>query len=416
METITPKFSKYQKLIEASTWIVIIIVIFGVRFLPQDPLDNDQSYIIIGAIAAFALLYYLVIYKYFSRSKRIYLKEIADIVLIGILIHLLKDYGQYFFALYFLPIAAAALSLEFINALLIAVIASLFVIFEIFLNSFDLLPKQQEIYGGIWQIGLILLITVFCRFLAIQLKEEQSLKEEALARQKALEEESKREKEFMSLTSHQLFTPLSIIRGFSGMLNDEKLGKLTEKQKDAAEEIYTNVKRMVNLVSELLSISKIQSGTFEIKSKKTDLAKLLQNIKKEFLETQDAEISLELSVTNKEVELDEEKIRQVIYNLLDNAIKYSRNKKVTVELKQDEKNSIISVKDLGIGIPQEDWEKVFEPFYRGKNILELDNKGTGLGLYIARLIIEKHNGKIWLESKEGKGATFSFSVPNGKIE
>src|SRR4030042_5870560 len=152
MEGFYPKFSKYQKWIEASTWIVIIIVIFGVRFLPQDPLDNEQTYILIGGIAAFALLYYLVIYKYFSRSKRIYLKEIADIVLIGVLIHLLKDYGQYFFALYFLPIAAAALSLEFINALLIAAIASLFVIFEIFLNSFDLLPKQQEIYQGFWQI------------------------------------------------------------------------------------------------------------------------------------------------------------------------------------------------------------------------------------------------------------------------
>lgn len=419
MEGLTSSFSKYQKWIEASTWIVVIIVIFGVRFLPQDPLNNSQTYILIGAITAFVLLYYLVIYKYFSKSKRIYLKEIADIVLIGVLIHLLKDYGEFFFALYFLPIAAAALSLQFINALLIATIASLFVIFEIFLSSYDLIPRQQDIYGGIWQIGLILLITIFCRFLAIQLKEEKSLKEEAILRQKGLEEETRKEKEFMSLTSHQLYTPLSMIRGFSGMLNDGSLGKLAEKQKEAANQIYQNSKRMVTIISELLSISRIESGKIKLCYAFFNPKKLLDDIIYNFNQTKEnkkAKISAKIPDEIKEISADSDKIRQVIYNLLENAIKYTPEGEIVVSISQDQKYTVFSIKDSGIGIRYEDYDKIFEPFFRGKNILELDNKGTGLGLYIARLIVQKHNGKIWFASKEEQGSTFSFSIPNNRLQ
>jgi len=129
------RFGRYEKIIEVTTWVIMIIIIFGVRFLPIRLIDNDEVYYLIGGIVSFALLYYLVIYKYFPPTKRLYFKTVADIVLIGVLIHVLKDYGQYFFALYFLPIAAAALELEFINALLIATVASVFVVFEVFLGS-----------------------------------------------------------------------------------------------------------------------------------------------------------------------------------------------------------------------------------------------------------------------------------------
>jgi signal transduction histidine kinase len=406
---------KYGKIIEASTWIVIILVVFGVHLLPVKLLSTSQVYLLIGGIVALALLYYLVMYKYFSRTRRLYLKEIADIVLIGILIALLKDYGQYFFALYFLPIAAAALELEFINALIIATIAALFVIFEIILGSYNLLPKTTDVFVGIWQIAIILFITIFCRFLAIQIKQEKSLKDEALARQKALEEESKKEKEFMSLTSHQLYTPLSMIRGFSGMLNDGTFGKLSTKQKEAADQIYANSKRMVALITELLSISRIESGKIKLNYANFAPQKLLENIIFNFNQTKEnkkVKISAKISENVTEIEADADKIRQVIYNLLDNALKYTPEGEITVSINQDRKNTIFSIQDSGIGIKKEDYDKIFEPFYRGKNILELDNKGTGLGLYIARLIVQKHGGKIWFASKEKQGTTFSFSIPN----
>ena len=413
---IEPKNFRSEKIIEAVTWIIIVGVIFAVRFLPQQPIGNAETYYLIGGITALALIYYLLVYRYFSTANRRYLRYIADIVLIGILIHLLKDYGVYFFALYFLPIAAAALSLEFINALLIATIASLFVVFEIFLGSMDLLPAPNQVYAGVWQIGLILFITIFCRFLAIQIRQEKSLKEQALARQKALEEESQKEKEFMSLTSHQLYTPLSIIRGFSAMLFEKKLGELNPKQEEAITEIHLSVKRMVALVSELLSISRIETGAFRLEKKLTDVKKLLENIVNQIKKTKEEktiEIALDCPEKFSQINLDADKIRQVVYNLIDNALKYGKGKQIKLSCQQTDKETIISVRDEGVGIPKEDFEKLFQPFFRGKTILELDNKGTGLGLYIARLIIEKHGGRIWAEKDIGKGSNFKFSLPNG---
>lgn len=405
---------KYGKWIEAATWIIVIIVIFGMKFfLPTRPIDNTTTYILAGSIAAFALLYYLIIYKYFSRSNRMYLKNIADVVLIGVLIILLKDYGQFFFALYFLPLAAAALSLELINALLIATIATLFVVLNITLGAYNLLPQTSSLFQGVWQIGLILFITIFCRFLAIELKQKEDVEKEVLAKQHALEEESKREKEFLILASHQLYTPLSIIRGFSAILNDKTLGNLTPKQEKASTEIYNNIIRMTKLVSELLSISKIQSGTFKIEREKTDLRKLLSGIVDDFKQTKTNKkvpLEIELAPQLEEAEIDGDKIRLVCSNLIDNALKYTTSGSVVVKAKQNDRETIISIADSGIGIRQQDDEKIFEPFFRGKNILELDNKGTGLGLYIAKLIVNRHGGKIWYDSSE-KGTTFSFTIP-----
>lgn len=412
------KFStKFGRIIELATWLVIILVLFGVRFLPQNPIDNTTSYYMIGGITALALCYYLIIYKYFSRTNRMYLKDMADIILIGVLIHLLKDYGQFFFALYFLPIVAAALSLEFMNALLLATIATIFVIFEIFLGTYNLLPQASPVLQGFWQIGLILFITIFCRFLARELKSQQSLKEASLARQKVLEEESVRQREFISLAAHQLYTPLSIIRGFSSLLNEKQLGKLTPKQNNATEEIYTNTKRMINLVSELLSVSKIESGKIQLALSEISINQILTELVKEFDQiktNKNVNLVLKLSDNIKNVRADNDKIRQVCGNLIDNAIKYTQSGNITVSTRQNDTETVVSVRDQGSGIKDEDSGKIFQPFYRGQNILELDNRGTGLGLYISKLIVEKHGGRIWYD-KEKDGTTFCFSIPEKKI-
>ena len=409
------KIARYEKIVEISTWVIVIAIIFGVRLLPQDPMSDANTYYLVGAIVSFALIYYLVIYKYFPRPKRLYIKDIADIILIGVLILLMKDWGQYFFVLFFLPIAAAALSLEFINALLIATIASVFVVFEIFLGSQDLLTTANQTYEGMWQIGLIILMTVFCRILAIQIRQEKSAKEESLAYQKVLKEEAKRQKELLSLTSHQLNTPLSIIRGFSSMLNDGSLGKLSPEQKDAVQEIHTNTKRMAHLGSEILSISYIQSGKVDLNLKDYQLEELLQhciNQVKIVMAKKDVIIKYDKPQKLPTVSIDVDKMSQVIYNLIDNALKYTLKGTIKITCQKVDKDIKVLVKDEGIGIKKEDFDNLFQPFFRGKNILELDNKGTGLGLYIGRLIIEKHKGKIWAESLDsGQGSTFGFTIP-----
>jgi len=412
---IQAKLNRYEKIIEITTWAIVIIVIFSIPFLPKKLMDSAQVYYLIGAIVAFALLYYLVIYKYFSTKNRRYVKAISDIVLIGVLIHILKDYGQYFFALYFLPIAAAALSLKFFNALFIATIASLFVVFEIVLSSQNLLPKTTNFYEGAWQIALILLVTIFCRFLALQLKEEEMAKEMLQEKQKLMELEAERQKEFLSLTSHQLYTPLSMIRGFVSMLADENFGKLNPGQKEATDEIYANTKRVISLVSELLSISRIQTGTFTLEKKKTDISSLIENTVKQFKATKTNDkitINYKKPAQINTIDIDADKIRNCLYNLIDNALKYTKEGEIKITCKQDDSKTLVEISDQGTGVKQEDFEKLFQPFFRGKNILELDNQGTGLGLYITRLIIEKHQGKVIARNNHDKGATFGFELPN----
>lgn len=407
------KVHKYDRLIEIFTWAVMVAVIFGTRFIPQDYIATNDAYLFIGIIVAFALLYYLVIYKYVARSKRIYLKTIADIVLIGILIHLMKDSGRSFFALYFLPIAAAALSLELLNALIIAAVACVFVVSEILLSSQTGAPPTGNYYQGIWEIGMILFLTIFCHFLASQIKYERQLKEESQAREKAMKEEAEKEKEFISLTSHQLYTPISIIRGFSSMLTNGSLGKLTEKQKDAIDKIYNNSKRMVNLITELLTVSRIQTKSFKINPTKTDISKIVSEVIDEIDQTKDKKtVKLEMEIGHLEpVFLDPDKIRQVLCNLISNSIKYTSAGKIVLKITQDDMNTNFQIIDKGAGIREEDKEKIFQPFFRGKNILELDNKGTGLGLYIAKMIVETSGGKIGFSSKEKEGSTFYFNLP-----
>lgn len=230
-----------------------------------------------------------------------------------------------------------------------------------------------------------------------------------------LEETEKLSKEFITLTSHQLFTPLSIIRGFVSLLKSEDLGKLNQKQKNAANQIYDNTLKMVHLVSELLTVSRIERGKLPFHLKKTDLIPLVKDVVSSLqpqAKAKNLELKLEkLEIKNLFVNIDSEKIRNALLNLLDNAIKYTKKGYVKVEVKKQKGEALVTISDTGVGIPKEYQDRIFQPFFRGKNILELDKKGTGLGLHIAKSFIEKHGGKIWAESREGKGSTFSFSLP-----
>jgi len=197
------------------------------------------------------------------------------------------------------------------------------------------------------------------------------------------------------------------------MLNDGTLGKLSPKQKDAVREIHTNSVRMVDLVDELLSISRIQAGTFTLDKKFSRINEIVQGSVDSLCKSkQNNNVKIKVEKSDlPPINIDADKIRQVMLNLLDNAIKYTKTN-VIIRTSVAKDGQMVEIIDQGVGIDQADFEKLFQPFFRGKNILELDNKGTGLGLYISRIIIEKHGGQIWAKNNpDGQGATFSFKIP-----
>lgn len=229
----------------------------------------------------------------------------------------------------------------------------------------------------------------------------------------------KMKSEFISVASHQLKTPLSGIKWFTELLLREKVGDLNEKQKDFVNQVKVSNERLIALVSDLLSVSRIETNRkFEIKKKKINICQVIDEaiklnipIAKRFK----VKVSREQICNNRILMYaDEDKIQQVFFNLITNSIKYSKKDgEVFIGFEVSAKEIIFFVRDNGIGIEERDFPKVFTKFYRGDNAIKSETDGTGLGLYIAKAIIEAHDGSIWFDSKKGKGTTFYFSIQKG---
>lgn len=221
--------------------------------------------------------------------------------------------------------------------------------------------------------------------------------------------------EVISIVSHQFKTPLSAIKGYLEVLIVEDLGKINEKQKEYLEGAMQNTLRMIELVKDLLDVSRIEQGELDFKTKPSNLEKIVRKIIKEFSSFVRAKNStIYFKSLNKIpiINIDPLKIEQVISNLISNAIKYNKRKgKIDVYLERKGSEVIFHCKDNGIGISKPDKKKVFNKFYRSEKAIMLATGGSGLGLFIAKAIIEKSKGKIWFESKRGEGSSFCFSLP-----
>jgi len=224
--------------------------------------------------------------------------------------------------------------------------------------------------------------------------------------------------EFVSVASHQLRTPLTAIKLFTEMLMNEQVGKLKKEQKKYLDNVYQSTDRMVRLVNDLLNVSRIESGRLSIVPELIFVDKFISTIIEEAKPLAQAKnckiIFLKPKKKLARIALDVNLVRQVVHNLITNAIKYSREEGgfVNVELKNyDQKNILIKVSDNGIGIPKEKQDRIFQKFFRADNAVKSETEGTGLGLYVSKMIVESSGGKIWFDSKENKGTSFYFILP-----
>jgi len=234
-----------------------------------------------------------------------------------------------------------------------------------------------------------------------------------ISREKMIE---RMKSEFVSLAAHQLRTPLSAIKWTMKMLIEGDLGKITKEQKEFIEKTYHSNERMIELINDLLDVTRIEEGRYLYKPMLIDfgpVAQFVVNLYKE--EVEKRQLKLEFKKPEKKlpgVMLDVEKIKLAIQNLIENAIKYTPSGgTVTVALKHDKNEIELSVQDSGVGIPEDQKERVFTKFFRGANVIRMETEGTGLGLFITKNIIEAHGGRIWFESEKDKGSTFYFSLP-----
>lgn len=225
--------------------------------------------------------------------------------------------------------------------------------------------------------------------------------------------------EFISMASHQLRTPLTSIKGYISMLMEGDVGKVSSEQKHLLQEAFVSSERMVRLIGDFLNVSRLQTGKFIIEKQPVDLAKLVAR-EIEALEPNTSARSLKFTYAQPKnfpkLMLDENKIQQVVMNFADNAIYYSKEKtsiKVTLAVVKDRVE--FTVKDTGIGVPVAEQAQLFNKFFRATNARKQRPDGTGVGLFLAKKVIDAHDGKIIFESKESKGSTFGFSLPLARL-
>jgi signal transduction histidine kinase len=225
---------------------------------------------------------------------------------------------------------------------------------------------------------------------------------------------SKMKSDFISTVSHEFKSPLTSIRQMSEMLLNERI-KTESRKKEYYAVMLEQSERLSHLIDNILDFSKIEEGKKAFRFEKANLAELIDHVKLVFqksITNEGFSVFLSMPETLPELLIDKEAIEQVLYNLLDNAYKYSGNSKNIEILVESTGDSLkISVKDFGIGIEREDRQKIFERFFRGGNELTRSVKGSGIGLTIVQKIIEAHRGTVSLESTPGKGSTFIIHLP-----
>ena len=248
--------------------------------------------------------------------------------------------------------------------------------------------------------------------------ENAKLYTEQVEARRKVEDLSRLKDEFLSIASHELRTPVTSIKGYT------QLAKTLIRENDlSTSEEYLDIAldqidRMSRLILELLDVSRIETGRLEIRREPIPWTAFVRSVvQRHHTAVGDRRFHVNVPDVSKVVEGDRDRLEQVLGNLLENAVKYSpEGSDITVVV--DDKGDVLvtSVCDRGIGIPADELAQVFERFHRGRQVSSTNYGGLGLGLYITKQIIERHGGSIWVESAEGVGTTFYFSLPASHSE
>jgi signal transduction histidine kinase len=230
--------------------------------------------------------------------------------------------------------------------------------------------------------------------------------------------------EFLTNMSHELRTPLNAVIGFSDVLKEQYFGELNAKQREYVKDINESGQHLLSLINDILDLSKIEAGHMDLDLSEFSLPMALDNamvLVRERAHRQQLQLRADVAPDVALVTADERKVKQILINLLTNAVKFSHpggwvevtvRRDTTINANINTNAVVITVKDSGLGIAREDQAAIFEEFHQLKSTGSAKLEGTGLGLSLAKRLVELHGGKIWVESEIGKGAAFSFTLPD----
>jgi signal transduction histidine kinase len=378
--------------------------------------------IIIGIGALYNLIYPFLV----KRSQRfsenifyIYLRVTADLLVIVFAVHFTGGVESPFKLLFLLEFAAISIAgLENI-AYLLAAQASVMYLAVCYLEAYGFIRHYRLVdlpstlyssvnYGVSKALALFLsscMLIYVASYLADRLREKQ----------KQIEELSTAQLDFMNMVIHEIKSPLTSIIGYSELMSEQKLGPVSDSQKEPLAIVRRQSHRILDLVTDLLDLARLESGRANINKKPASLAEVAGRTVEEMrpqLDVKKLSLIQEFDPGTPPVNIDEDKIHHVFTNLLTNAIKFSNEgNKIFLSIRPEEKEVLVSVRDEGLGIDPRDVPHIFEKFYRASGE-SAQRKGTGLGLAVCKSIIQAHEGTIWAVSAGvGQGVVFYFTLP-----
>ncbi len=230
-----------------------------------------------------------------------------------------------------------------------------------------------------------------------------------------LAEASRMKSEFINIVSHQLRSPLTNIKWTFEVMASEEFKVPAEKQEEYFVNVKENIARMVELIDDLLIVSKIEQGSFSVAKVEISLKDLTEDLVeryKVFAEASRIKLNFYSQENLPKILADPSLLKIVTENLIDNAIRYTKGGgTVEIRLMKEKDKVLFAIKDSGVGIPQKEQKYIFQKFFRAENISKERTRGSGLGLYVCRSILNKLGGQIWFKSQLGKGTTFYFKLP-----
>jgi signal transduction histidine kinase len=271
------------------------------------------------------------------------------------------------------------------------------------------------------QVNVQNILKIVNKFLAIYAYHQQSeIKEEKLILEatklvKAKQEQSK----YLSHMNHELRTPIAAVIGFAKMLQQRMYGGLNVKQAQYVDAIYQSGTYLLELINDLLDVSKIQAQKEELLIEKTLVRELCESalsLVKTKAEEQGLELNLVVQPDIQSCLVDQRRLKQVLVNLLSNAVKFTEKGSVTLEVEKDDQYIYFHVIDTGIGVDAQSQSKLFQPFSQLNTHLHRKHKGTGLGLVISRELVRLHGGDITLKSEKNKGSCFTVYIPHHQVD
>lgn len=405
-----------------TAWLSIFFVLAILLFLAPMGLIFSWEMVALFLISfsAINLLFSWFVKKNIFIGSSTWLWPFSEIWIITLIVYYTGGFASVFSFLYLVSIITSAILFSQHSGLIMAIFSSLAYLGLTTLELYEVIPHISSLGGQIltWNDNFyiafsVLLNRILIFFAVAYFGGYLSEKQRAMERMKS---------EFVFLASHQLRTPITSIRLYVEMLRNQTKNELDKKHWQYLENIHHSTKRMIQLVGDLLNVSRIESDRLTVRPQAVRLEGLIADVIEEVSPLAQAKKCQ--FIFNKpqdklpKVLVDPRIVRQVLYNVITNAIYYSFLDRgdIVIALSLNKKEYEISVRDSGIGISFRDKKRIFEKFFRAENAIKLKPEGTGLGLYIVKMLITAIGGKIWFESELNKGTTFYITLPKKVVK